>query len=402
MNTVKDDVTESQEIVEVSKKKKGKHTLGMAKKKAKIPSDIKAVETQVGFEQIETTVEPREEVSPIIPDVEDESWKSDVDISDILYRNNAEDPYLKACKLLNCIPVSYIITNLESSQIVMRNRGLGARGAQAFAQALDNNSTINRLDLSANQIEYGGIHLAQVLMTNTVITYLDLSDNLLGSAGSEIAKMIAANRTLKTIILKGNIFGDKEASLISDGFKSNPVLSVLDLSYNRIGDFGAIAMGPNIAFNEGLSHLNLGNNQITQKGISAIFNGLRENTNILVLDIQRNGVGENGLAIQACIAKNSNIKELNLSHCRLDDSSMTAITKGLDQNRIICVILGSLQSLDLSGNEFSSTTLMSLLKSISLSKISSLGIKQLKLPIEVIKRVGELCNERPDLKILIS
>jgi hypothetical protein len=52
-------------------------------------------------------------------------------------RNTAQDPYIKACKTLGVAPVSYIINNINSSELIMKHHGIGALGAQCLAQVLD-------------------------------------------------------------------------------------------------------------------------------------------------------------------------------------------------------------------------------------------------------------------------
>jgi hypothetical protein len=120
------------------------------------------------------------EAQNVIEEEDEEIIEADLDINEIIHRTNAQDPYIKACKTLGIAPVSYIVTHIDSHELIMRHHGLGARGAQALAQIMEYNTSIAKLDLSNNAIEFGGKHLSQSLALNTTVTYFNLSDNKLG------------------------------------------------------------------------------------------------------------------------------------------------------------------------------------------------------------------------------
>jgi hypothetical protein len=62
----------------------------------------------------------------------------------------------------------------------MRHHGLGLKGAQAVAEALEENVDIIHLDLTDNYIASGGFYFGKALKENTTITFLNLADNSLG------------------------------------------------------------------------------------------------------------------------------------------------------------------------------------------------------------------------------
>jgi hypothetical protein len=42
-----------------------------------------------------------------------------------------------SCKVLGIVPASYIVSALESKELKVAHRGLGAKGAQALAESLE-------------------------------------------------------------------------------------------------------------------------------------------------------------------------------------------------------------------------------------------------------------------------
>ncbi|KAI8619149.1 hypothetical protein BC830DRAFT_825542 [Chytriomyces sp. MP71] len=248
----------------------------------------------------------------------DDGWESDLgDADNCLKKKATSDPYINACKVLGIVPVSYFAERINTSEILLKHRGLGPKGAQAIASVLEvteanrpsidnadfypqSNTTITLLDLSDNWIESGGAHLGRSLQINRTLTYLNLTNNKLGLQGAtEIAEMLSFNGTLKTLIMKGNSLGDKEASLLAEGLRQNSTLQVIDLSYNQIGDLGAHSLGSGLVTNDGIKELNLAWNQIRVRGANGFFNYLKDNAHISTLHIQDNGIGDNGLASYA-------------------------------------------------------------------------------------------------------
>ncbi|KAI8897574.1 hypothetical protein BC833DRAFT_526913 [Globomyces pollinis-pini] len=244
---------------------------------------------------------------------EDEGWLSDLDVTVILNRKNEQDLYLKSCKALGLVPVSYISKRLDQPELSMPYHGLGPLGAQALSKVLEVNTFINHLDLSYNCIEDGGQFLGLGLCINTTITYLNLGYNNLKSAGAQLSTMIADNSTIKTLILCGNRFGDAEASQLAEGIRQNQFLQTLDLSHNEIGDLGGIALGVGISQNEGLRELNIGWNEMRNRGITGFLNGCKDNPTLTNLNIEHNGIGSNSACLQSFLAKSSSIQKFNVA-----------------------------------------------------------------------------------------
>ncbi|KAJ3313882.1 hypothetical protein HDV04_001443 [Boothiomyces sp. JEL0838] len=320
---------------------------------------------------------------------EEAGWESDLDVSEIINRKSEKEPYLAACAAFGLVPVSYIADRLEANEIIMPYHGLGPLRAIAFSKQ---NSFVTHLDLSNNSIEHGGKALALSLSSNHKISYLNLANNSLRGCGPEIAAMMSDNSTIKTLILSGNEFGDKEATFIAEGLRQNQFLQVLDISRNDIGDIGGIALGNGLVHNEGLKELNVSWNQIRIRGITGFLNGAKDNSTLNKLDLSHNGIGDNGNCLVTYLAKTS-IKSLNLGYTRMDDTSFAQFWKAVESNR-------SLNELDVSGNNFSNISMMTMLKGLTSTKIVNLVVKNIRFEKETLSYIETFKKESSTQKIV--
>jgi Ran GTPase-activating protein (RanGAP) involved in mRNA processing and transport len=72
---------------------------------------------------------------------------------------------------------------------------------------------------------------------------------------------------------------------------------------------------------------------------------------------------------------------------------MTMMIKGLEVNK-------SLTDLDVSGNNVTAATVVNLIKVLSNSRITYLGLKGLRLSSMVVGKIEELARDKPDIKII--
>ncbi|OUM60158.1 hypothetical protein PIROE2DRAFT_21130 [Piromyces sp. E2] len=156
---------------------------------------------------------------------DDEPLSLDIDASDVpTCELNKLDVYKTACKIIDVIPVSYYAENMNKEECIMRNHGLGPKGAKAISESL-NKTQIQVLDLSGNWIDAGGKYLAKTISDNCYLTELNLSNNHLGIKGGEpMGYMIAQNGSLKILNLSKNNLSNREIKAIADGLKENSML----------------------------------------------------------------------------------------------------------------------------------------------------------------------------------
>lgn len=81
--------------------------------------------------------------------------------------------YENLCKDLKIVPCSIILKSLSTTQIILCNYGLNSTGCLALANALKNNVTVAKLDLSGNEIGFYGVkHLVSLFEENSTISEL--------------------------------------------------------------------------------------------------------------------------------------------------------------------------------------------------------------------------------------
>lgn len=323
-----------------------------------------------------------------------EEWETDLETEDILKRKNTTRAYETACKVLGIVPVKYFADRLTSTEIVMKHHGLGAKGAQAIANVMDTNNTITKLDLTNNSIESGGADIGRSLQINRTLAYLNLSENKLGmEAGKEIAEMLTYNGSLKILLLSGNDFGDTEAVHFANGLRQNSSLQVLDLHSNNIGDLGSIALGGGLSGNDTLKEINIGWNKIRMKGVSGFVAAMRGNSVITNVNLEATGIGEAGGAISGLLQQNSNLKVLNISHCRLNDTSLQQIAKSLESH-------SGIQEFYCSHNPVTDVGALALFKAAASSNsLKVIGIQSIKLTRDGRLKLAELKQDKESLII---
>jgi uncharacterized protein YjbI with pentapeptide repeats len=102
---------------------------------------------------------------------------------DIINRKINKDPYLTACEALEIAPTSYIMENLGSSELKLAHHGIGPLGSRALGKVLETNKTVQILNLSYNDVSWGGSYFAASMCHNSVLVNVDLSYNNLSSLG---------------------------------------------------------------------------------------------------------------------------------------------------------------------------------------------------------------------------
>ncbi len=91
---------------------------------------------------------------------------------------------------------------------------IGPKGSAALSEALKDNFTVTRLDLSSNNIlDAGASSIADFLKVSTVLKYLELEDNGIGPPGAKTRGM--GMRSLGGLLFPQHISGH---GILSDRF----------------------------------------------------------------------------------------------------------------------------------------------------------------------------------------
>ena len=166
-----------------------------------------------------------------------------------------------------------------SEAIIMSNLDINDDAVYIMSFGLCNNTIVQILDLSANNItDYGAIAISECLKTNNILQDLNLSDNQITSKGAEeIAEAIWLNKGLHKLNVSQNAICDDGVMYISDSIRNNNTLIELNLSRSGITDKGGKIISEAIQINTALQKLNLSHNNITDNVVIVMLKWAKRN-----------------------------------------------------------------------------------------------------------------------------
>ncbi|KAL9656842.1 hypothetical protein ABK040_004376 [Willaertia magna] len=202
-------------------------------------------------------------------------------------------------------------TRIALTSLSITNCNVGDEHCKLLAHSLADNQTINRLDLSHNNISCLGIS--------------DLIDGLF------------INTTLKRLLLSHNNISDLGCVFLSDLLMGNTSIIKVDLSYNKIQKDGAKALNRAIANSPILKALNLGHNNIGDEGCANLADGLKQNSTLEKLDLSFNKIGSVGLTTLCMegLIFNRGLKDLSFRGNVFDVKGANSITKALIDHKTL-------------------------------------------------------------------
>lgn len=169
----------------------------------------------------------------------------------------------------------------------LSRNGIVDTDMEPIAEAMKSTS-VQRLNLNHNLLgELAGCYLGPAIEENVTINHLDLSwNNIRLEGANKIAEGLAKNNTMEIANLGWNGFGDAGAAACAEMLKENKTLEELILSNNRIRMEGSVCLAGAVSENSTLKVLRLQYNELSDDGIIAWLATLRENSGTLkILDL---------------------------------------------------------------------------------------------------------------------
>ena len=131
-----------------------------------------------------------------------------------------------------------VIIKKQCKQLWLSSNKITSIGVSILAQALNNNKTLECLDLSNNQVSDDGIHslVKELSMNNKTLMKIGLAKNGITDKGIEhLVEMIKTNKTLTQIDLCANEISDEGIQILSNAMKKyNSTIEVLWLISNKL------------------------------------------------------------------------------------------------------------------------------------------------------------------------
>ena len=205
----------------------------------------------------------------------------------------------------------------------------GDRGILSLADALRANASLQRLDMSVNELySEGAIAFGKALGVNQSLIDLSLERNEIGVAGAiAIGEAFEFNTTLERLVLSGNpMIGDEGAAAIGQSLQlGQSALKILEMVGCGVGVKGATAFGQALQQKSlPLSTLRLERNKLSPEGVVAIASGLGDNTSLRHLNLSKNGMqGKGGRALALALRKNTTLCTLDVSSNDIDVDNTT-------------------------------------------------------------------------------
>ena len=114
----------------------------------------------------------------------------------------------------------------------------GRKGGLAWAQALEKNTGLTKLDLQKNRLgDRAGKSIVDALNKNPFVATLNLADNQLGTnTAVQLREMLMHNKSLTDLDISWNHIRPPDLVTLSQGLKVNSTLKTLSLAWNGIGD----------------------------------------------------------------------------------------------------------------------------------------------------------------------
>lgn len=212
-------------------------------------------------------------------------------------------------------------------KIVFYHNNIGRDGCRALSGLMNANSPgfLHDLELRSCCIDDACLKLLTAgLDNNKTVQCLDLRSNEITGAGMEhFGEMMFKNKSLRRLDLSHNHFGSPGIWHLGDKITSNVTLQILTLIDCRLGDEGAKAIGNLLRFNTGLSHLDIQENNISDRGVDEICRGLGKNRALHFLGMQYNDISNAGaMSFGKSLKGNSALKTLYLYGNRVTEKGL--------------------------------------------------------------------------------
>ena len=279
--------------------------------------------------------------------------------------------------------LAIIIKNSSSLEILdLKNNALGSSAVVIF-QALKDNCQLKILDLTNNNMTgYVAEDLANVIKNNSGLEQLYLSGNDLKLSTVVILQALTNNWQLKILNLSRNSMPGQVAENLANVIKNNPGLEELYLSDNDLKS-AAVVILQALKNNSQLKILNLNNNNMTGQ-VTDDFNknhtGHEDSKSSIVLILQ-------------ALENNSQLKRLSLCSYY--------ITRRVAED-LAYIIMNNpgLEELYLSDNDLNSPTVMNLQALIDNSKLKILVLNNVKMTQQVVEKLANVIKNSSSLEIL--
>ena len=211
----------------------------------------------------------------------------------------------------------------------------GNHGIEDYASEIKESLQMNTklLSLALRNIgNNGAITLAEAIQANTTLQKINVSNNSISDNGvAVISNSLKFNISLQELNISRNKITSEGTKYIGESILLNTTLQKLDLSCNAVSDDGAAAISDNLKHNTSLQELNISHNSITNKGIKVIAKVIQINSTFQNIDISKNHISIEGLVyFMEAVKNNCTLQVVNITHNNVTRSGFTSIKQCIE------------------------------------------------------------------------
>ena len=252
-----------------------------------------------------------------------------------------------------------ISCNSQLQELDISDNNLQATGTIAILKALQHISTLTKLYIHKNNINYKAADIAAVISCNTQLQKLDISDsNLQPTDGIKVLTALQNISTLTKLFIGNNYITNRAADNIAAVISCNTHLEKLDISSNHLQTTGIITILKALQNISTLRNLYIGKNDITDIAADDIAAVISCNMKLKELDISDNNLQTTGaITISKALQHISTLTKLYIRKNKINN-------KAADDIAIAIFCNTQLQELDISDNNLQSTGAIRILETL--------------------------------------
>ena len=301
----------------------------------------------------------------------------------------------------------------------LNDNNMTGQVAEDLANVIKNNSDLEGLHLSGNDLQYSAIVILQALKDHSKLKVLDLNNNSMTvKVAEDLAYVIKNNSDLQGLYLSDNNF-KSSANLILQALKDHSKLKVLDLNNNSMTikvakdlayviknnpDFericlsgidlksSAIVILQALKDHSKLKVLNL-NNSMTGQVAEDLANVIKKNTDLKGLHLSGNDLKSSAIGILQALKDHSKLKVLNLSNNSITGQVAEELANVIKNN-------SDLEELYLSGNDLKSSAIKILQALKYHSKLKLLNLNNNNMTGQVAEDLAYVIKNNPNIRKL--
>ena len=212
------------------------------------------------------------------------------------------------------------------------------QAADMLANVLLQNIKLKDINLSYNNLSSSGtVSIFKGMKNVSNLETIDISHNMITDEAAEnVATVLYHNYKLKSLDLSSNYFTSEGLRKIFDCLKNAMYLRKLNINCNEITAKAADTIAMVLSHNSKLRELDLGNNFMQTASAVIIFNSLRHISNLKKLRINGNMITDEAADdIAAVLSQSTELEELDISCNNLQTAGTIKIFESIKHTRTL-------------------------------------------------------------------